>query len=148
MADDLASRVQEFPTNRLHLMPLPIVFQCHLFEQYEKIVSEDTDSKEHRGHAGVDELGIIFAGRDGRYWPELFAERRGGVKSPRRPGDPVGPVRDEGQQSSAIGVEDAHDVVFADGGEVTFAVRHRWRGYGNCHRCTTKRQWLNLKATS
>src|SRR5204863_6378657 len=48
MADDLASRVQEFPTNRLHLMPLPIVFQCHLFEQYEKIVSEDTDSKEHR----------------------------------------------------------------------------------------------------
>jgi len=36
----------------------------------------DADSEEHRGHASVDELRIIFAGRDGRRWPELVAERR------------------------------------------------------------------------
>jgi hypothetical protein len=34
----------------------------------------DADIEEHRGHASVDEL--IVAGRAGRRWPELVAERR------------------------------------------------------------------------
>src|SRR5262249_57692369 len=36
----------------------------------------DADTEEHRGHASIDELRIIFAWRAGRRWRELVAERR------------------------------------------------------------------------